>query len=245
MRRVRAPSESLRPATETRRAVDELAVVDDADEFVARDAATIFSRVNAPPPPLISCSCGVHFVGAVDVHEHFGRGVQVEHGECRGRAAARRRFGTRDGRIEMTAQWRQRVDECVRRRAGADADDAVIAQARFDQRDRRFGGGALECICVSSLRRVRRGRHSGSPFSMTRLRRPALPMLEQYVKKILASRVYDVAIETPLHEARSLSRRLGNRVFLKREDLQPCSRSSCAEHTTRWRSSRRRIARAA
>jgi threonine dehydratase len=46
-------------------------------------------------------------------------------------------------------------------------------------------------------------------------------MLEQYVKKILASRVYDVALETPLHEARTLSRRLNNRVFLKREDLQP------------------------
>ena len=29
-------------------------------------------------------------------------------------------------------------------------------------------------------------------------------MLERYVKKILASRVYDVAIESPLHEARSL-----------------------------------------
>ena len=45
-------------------------------------------------------------------------------------------------------------------------------------------------------------------------------MLERYVKKILASRVYDVAIESPLHEARSLSRALNNRVFLKREDLQ-------------------------
>jgi threonine dehydratase len=46
-------------------------------------------------------------------------------------------------------------------------------------------------------------------------------MLEHYVKKILASRVYDVALETPLYEARILSRRLNNRVFLKREDLQP------------------------
>jgi threonine dehydratase len=46
-------------------------------------------------------------------------------------------------------------------------------------------------------------------------------MLERYVKKILASRVYDVAIESPLHEARGLSKTLGNRVFLKREDLQP------------------------
>ncbi|UFH49577.1 threonine ammonia-lyase, biosynthetic [Pseudomonas sp. KNUC1026] len=46
-------------------------------------------------------------------------------------------------------------------------------------------------------------------------------MLEQYVKKILTSRVYDVAVETPLQPAGQLSKRLGNRVLLKREDLQP------------------------
>jgi threonine dehydratase len=46
-------------------------------------------------------------------------------------------------------------------------------------------------------------------------------MLEQYVKKILTSRVYDIAVETPLQGARQLSERLGNRVLLKREDLQP------------------------
>jgi threonine dehydratase len=46
-------------------------------------------------------------------------------------------------------------------------------------------------------------------------------MLEQYVKKILTSRVYDVAVETPLQPAGQLSRRLGNTVLLKREDLQP------------------------
>lgn len=46
-------------------------------------------------------------------------------------------------------------------------------------------------------------------------------MLEQYVKKILTSRVYDVAVETPLQNARQLSERLGNDIWLKREDLQP------------------------
>ena len=46
-------------------------------------------------------------------------------------------------------------------------------------------------------------------------------LLQTYVKKILRARVYDVAIESPLDEARSLSRRLKNRVLLKREDLQP------------------------
>jgi threonine dehydratase len=45
--------------------------------------------------------------------------------------------------------------------------------------------------------------------------------VEKYVKKILSSRVYDVADETPLQRARLLSRRLGSEVMLKREDLQP------------------------
>ncbi|MES2718204.1 MAG: pyridoxal-phosphate dependent enzyme, partial [Pseudomonadota bacterium] len=42
-----------------------------------------------------------------------------------------------------------------------------------------------------------------------------------YLKKILTARVYDVAIESPLDAARSLSRRIGNTVWLKREDQQP------------------------
>jgi threonine dehydratase len=45
-------------------------------------------------------------------------------------------------------------------------------------------------------------------------------MLEHYVKKILTSRVYDVAVETPLQTARQLSERTGNQVLLKREDMQ-------------------------
>ena len=46
-------------------------------------------------------------------------------------------------------------------------------------------------------------------------------MQESYVERILKARVYEVAIETPLEEAPRLSRRLGNRVLYKREDLQP------------------------
>jgi threonine dehydratase len=41
------------------------------------------------------------------------------------------------------------------------------------------------------------------------------------LRLILTSRVYDVAHETPLETAARLSRRLGNEVLLKREDLQP------------------------
>ncbi|MEJ2255414.1 MAG: threonine ammonia-lyase, biosynthetic [Woeseiaceae bacterium] len=42
-----------------------------------------------------------------------------------------------------------------------------------------------------------------------------------YPDLIRAARVYDVAERTPLEPAVSLSRRLGNRVLMKREDLQP------------------------
>ena len=42
-----------------------------------------------------------------------------------------------------------------------------------------------------------------------------------YLKRILTARVYDVARETALEPARTLSRRLGNQVLLKREDQQP------------------------
>src|SRR5438045_3886412 len=41
-----------------------------------------------------------------------------------------------------------------------------------------------------------------------------------YLQKILTAKVYDVAIETPLELAPTLSQRLGNRVWLKREDQQ-------------------------
>lgn len=41
-----------------------------------------------------------------------------------------------------------------------------------------------------------------------------------YLVKILTTRVYDVAIESPLERAPLLSQRLGNDVRLKREDLQ-------------------------
>ncbi|MBU6250495.1 MAG: threonine ammonia-lyase, biosynthetic [Cyanobacteria bacterium REEB417] len=58
---------------------------------------------------------------------------------------------------------------------------------------------------------------------------PDLPLLVNplladpltYVQRVLQARVYDVAIESPLEQAPNLSQRLGNTVWLKREDLQP------------------------
>ncbi len=45
--------------------------------------------------------------------------------------------------------------------------------------------------------------------------------MDQLLKKILTSRVYEAAIETSLDEAVELSARLHNRILLKREDQQP------------------------
>jgi len=46
-------------------------------------------------------------------------------------------------------------------------------------------------------------------------------MKVDYLERILTARVYDVAIETPLERAPSLSARLNNTLLLKREDMQP------------------------
>jgi len=46
-------------------------------------------------------------------------------------------------------------------------------------------------------------------------------MPKNYLQRILTARVYEVAVETPLEVANSLSRRLHNTLLLKREDKQP------------------------
>ena len=45
--------------------------------------------------------------------------------------------------------------------------------------------------------------------------------LKLVYKKIKTSHVYDVALKTPLDYAKSLSKRLNNNIYIKRDDLQP------------------------
>lgn len=45
-------------------------------------------------------------------------------------------------------------------------------------------------------------------------------MAIDYLQKILTARVYDVAVETPLELAPTLSQRMDNRIYFKREDMQ-------------------------
>jgi threonine dehydratase len=60
---------------------------------------------------------------------------------------------------------------------------------------------------------------------MPRAKSPVKPLLaldtDSYLQRILRARVYEVAQVTPLTLAPRLSKRLGNKVLLKREDQQP------------------------
>jgi hypothetical protein len=49
------------------------------------------------------------------------------------------------------------------------------------------------------------------------------PSPTSYLTRILASKVYDVAIESPLELAPKLSEKIGAQIYLKREDMQPAS----------------------
>jgi threonine dehydratase len=55
--------------------------------------------------------------------------------------------------------------------------------------------------------------------------RPAQPSLMptpgSYLQRILNAKVYEAAVETSLTPARNLSKRIGNKIWLKREDEQP------------------------
>ncbi len=66
---------------------------------------------------------------------------------------------------------------------------------------------------------------SDDPDMSTRSQRltpaPELDGWAGYLDRILTTRVYDVAIETPLERAPRMSARTGNAIWLKREDLQP------------------------
>ena len=66
----------------------------------------------------------------------------------------------------------------------------------------------------------RASRKTTSP--QTAARHPALlPADQSYLQRILNAKVYEVAQETSLDAARNLSKRIGNKVWLKREDQQP------------------------
>ena len=65
-------------------------------------------------------------------------------------------------------------------------------------------------------------------------------MSTDYLKRILTSKVYDVAVESPLEPAPLLSQRLSNTVLLKREDTQAVFSLKLRGPTTRCQPAARR-----
>ncbi|MEB5495012.1 hypothetical protein QMA69_30575, partial [Burkholderia pseudomallei] len=78
---------------------------------------------------------------------------------------------------------------------------------------------SLSCSQTTSSRKPpkRPPREAVAPTAIA----PRARTLDDYLKLVLNARVYDVARETALERARNLSARLGNAVYLKREDNQP------------------------
>ena len=59
-----------------------------------------------------------------------------------------------------------------------------------------------------------------APLTLFSFFSPLSSMSTDYLKRILTSKVYDVAVESPLEFAPQVSARIQNKVFLKREDTQ-------------------------
>jgi threonine dehydratase len=70
---------------------------------------------------------------------------------------------------------------------------------------------------ASPARKAQTRNKKSAPASVPTL----LPGGASYLQRILNARVYDVAVETALTHAKYLSKRLANRILLKREDEQP------------------------
>ncbi len=126
---------------------------------------------------------------------------------------------------------------------GADRDGFVPVQAgcrgaQIVQRQHRWARGSSECTTAlvqvregsgpraEARGRVREGGYDPPVNEHANEHAPTGPgsgpsLLDALLRRILTSRVYDVARETPLELAPRLSARLGNRVHFKREDLQP------------------------
>ena len=111
---------------------------------VRATAATIFSRVSAPPPPLIIENPLIDLVGAVDVDRKCFNVVEVEERNAGSGEPPGAALGTRDRSSDFAADGRQFVDEEIGGRAGADTDD-LAARHMVDRgaRDR-----ALQFVLV-------------------------------------------------------------------------------------------------
>lgn len=90
-----------------------------------------------------------------------------------------------------------------------------------------FAGSFYVCMGGSRRPGSKSSTSSRKFFTTKVISRLMNQLHEEYIKRILSARVYDVSIETRLHEAPQLSQRLNNTVLLKREDEQSVFSFKC------------------
>ena len=104
---------------------NELARIDDADEFLRDRSDDLLARERAA-----AALDHVHFaadlVGAIDVDRQVIHLVEIENLDAVAFEALAGVFGAGDGTDDAVLHAGQRVDEQARRRAGADADDLAF-----------------------------------------------------------------------------------------------------------------------
>src|SRR5206468_7507394 len=160
---------------------------------------TCWSRPRAPPKDGVRANARRSGQGSAAPHavpaRRCGRWRRWRHRSAAFRATCR------DGRSDRLRRARARGESCsspCRRRRASSAKAGRWRESWPREVSRT--GEAVTCSCYAPCG------ESSMPID--------------YLQKILTVKVYDVAIETPLDLAPTLSRRLGNRVWLKREDQQ-------------------------
>ncbi|KAA8497769.1 L-threonine dehydratase biosynthetic IlvA [Porphyridium purpureum] len=115
-----------------------------------------------------------------------------------------------------TAQWMERSSgsRSAQKRACANRRRAVVRCVQSPEKGVTATG---EAAALKAQEQEQMRQQEGELYCYV----PCTPLKNDYLERVLTSKVYDVAIETALEAAPLLSARVGALVLLKREDTQP------------------------
>jgi hypothetical protein len=95
---------------------------------VSATAATIFSRVSAPPPPLIIARPCVDLVGTIDINPYGIDFIEIKDSDAMTGESLCGGLGAGDGAANSPLDRGDLVDEEVRRATSADSQDGTLRQ---------------------------------------------------------------------------------------------------------------------
>ncbi len=190
--------------------LDHFTVINDTDELIRNGCHNLFTGQRSATT-LDQVLIARALIGTVHIDGKIIDAVQIRHRDTMSLEPIFGFFRTGHGTLDATLDFGQFFDEVIGCAASADTHIGTFD----DIIDCRFGHGFFLCFLI----------HAYSPFDdgiiVRQTQSDKQNMLEDYVKEILKARVYDVAKETPLDFAPTVTRRTHNKVWLKREDLQP------------------------